>query len=223
MLRSLVNKVARASSTLVKPGTDVVSAPGGITLSIWLDDGPVTWISAENVQVPGIATVPAGMVAPEMETVPEPATAATVPDAHVVDAFGGVATTIVQPPPVGSVSVNAAAVCATADLLLSSTVSRVRPPAAPSTKLLKVFFTPTGERMAIGAVAAAGFVTPCVVVTFDIGIVLIGLIGETGAGAVLLYAPALLPVSAIENQQPVVYQAGVVVPLADIALVVQPE
>ena len=71
--------------------------------------------------------------------------------------------------------------------------------------------------------AALGLVTPCVVVMFVAGMVLIGLIGVMGAGNVLLYAPALTPVSAIENQQPVVYQADVVVPLADIALVVQPE
>ena len=90
-------------------------------------------MSAENEQVPGTATVPGGIAAPEILTLPAPGTALTVPAEQVVDAFAGVATTNVHPAPVGRLSVRAAAVCGTLDLFDSVTVKRVRPPAAPTT------------------------------------------------------------------------------------------
>jgi hypothetical protein len=63
-----------------------------------------------NVQEPSVDPAGAGTVAPDSEKEVAPATAATVPGTHVVEAFGGLATVT----PAGKLSVSAAFVSAPA-------------------------------------------------------------------------------------------------------------
>ena len=79
-------RVALAAVTLRIPSLSV-SALAGIVLT---EAGAVLDVtSTTTTQVPGVAPTAAGMVAPESATELPPATAATDPPGHVVEAFGG--------------------------------------------------------------------------------------------------------------------------------------
>jgi hypothetical protein len=121
--------------------------------------------STLTVQLPAAATLP-----PESETVAPPAVAPAVPPAHVVLAFGIVATTT----PLGSESVSARLVSAEAPLAVFAIVSvNVETPLAKIGVGLNALVSVTFAALTTASVALAGceFVPPCVVVSAPAGIV----------------------------------------------------
>ena len=118
---AVTDRVALAGVPFVWPST-VTRDPAGIVL-MWLA-GIAEVTSAWKVHVPGVGPTWAGMMAPEIESVPPPAAALTTPEAQVVEAFGTAAITT----PAGRLSTRVAPVKGVAASLKRKTVSVEVPP-----------------------------------------------------------------------------------------------
>jgi hypothetical protein len=163
MLFSVIARFAVAGAEFETPCV-VVSALAAIVLVYDAAVAPVTLTVI--VQVPFAFNVPA-----DNATLAEPAAAATVPPSQVVAALGVEA--IVRP--LGSVSVSAMPLSATEPAAVFGIVMvSVEIPPAGMVAGAKAFASVMVLRLTVRfAVADAGFVTPCVVVSALIGIVFV--------------------------------------------------